>query len=83
MNRTADKGNALAELQKLMHISKKRKRWRLAIISMTLEMLQQAEEKANAVANAADWGALKRAAKHVAPANTENGVLRVLKEKLL
>ena len=43
-------------------------------------MLQQAEES-YAVANAADG--VKRAAKHVAPANTENGVLCVLKEKLL
>ena len=44
------------------------------------ELLEQAEES-YAVANAADG--VKRAAKHVAPANTENGVLRVLKEKLL
>lgn len=79
MNRTADKGNALTELQKLMHISRE-ETMAFGDNFNDIGMLQQAEES-YAVANAADG--VKRAAKHVAPANTENGVLRVLKEKLL
>lgn len=79
MNKTADKGNALAELQKLMHISKE-ETMAFGDNFNDIGMLQQAAES-YAVANAADG--VKEAAKYVAMTNTEDGVLRVLKEKLL
>ena len=79
MNPMADKGNALAGLQKMLHITKE-ETMAFGDNFNDIGMLRQAEES-YAVANAADK--VKQAAKYIAPANTENGVLRILEERLL
>lgn len=79
MNFSVDKGKALETIQQLMHID----------VSETMAfgdncndigMLRQAGES-YAVANAHPQ--LKEAAKHVAPSQEEDGVLQVIREKLL
>lgn len=79
MSKSSDKGMALAKIQELMHISKE-ETMAFGDNGNDIGMLRQAGES-YAVANARPE--VKEAAKHIAPANTEDGVLRTIKEQLL
>lgn len=79
MDLTADKGNALQYLQKQMQISKE-ETMAFGDNCNDIGMLRCAAES-YAVANAAPE--VKKAAKYIAPSNTEDGVLQILREKLL
>ena len=78
VGRGTDKGNALAQIQRRLNISKAET---MAFGDNTndMGMLKQAGES-YAVENANPL--LKEAAKHIAPKNTEDGVLQVLEQLL-
>ncbi|MDD3403912.1 MAG: HAD family hydrolase [Hespellia sp.] len=76
MDYQADKGNAIAKIQEILHISKE-ETMAFGDNHNDIGMLNHAGES-YAVANART--AVKEAAKYVAKANTEDGVLLVLKE---
>lgn len=79
MNFSVDKGSALATIQELMHISTD-ETMAFGDNCNDIGMLLRADES-YAVANAHPQ--LLEAAKHVAPPQEEDGVLQVLREKLL
>ncbi|MDO4321065.1 MAG: HAD family hydrolase [Lachnospiraceae bacterium] len=79
MNFGVDKGNALSTIQRLMKISVE-ETMAFGDNCNDIGMLRQAGES-YAVANAHPQ--LKEAAKHMAPSQEENGVLQVIREKLL
>jgi hypothetical protein len=76
---TADKGNALSSIQEMMHISVE-ETMAFGDNCNDIGMLNRAGES-YAVANANPQ--VKEAARYIAPANTEDGVIRVIQERLL
>ena len=75
MSIDADKGNAIAEIQKMMKITKE-ETMAFGDNCNDMGMLRQAGES-YAVANAHPQ--LKESAKHIAPPQSEDGVLQVLR----
>lgn len=79
MNRSADKGNALREVQRMLGVAPE-ETMAFGDNCNDIGMLQCAGES-YAVENA--HPEVKKAVKYIAPANTEDGVLRTVKERLL
>ena len=79
MNRSVDKGKAVETIQKIMKISKE-ETMAFGDNCNDIAMLLQSGES-YAVANAHPQ--LKEIAKHIAPSYAEDGVLQVIKEKVL
>lgn len=79
MNRSADKGNALREVQQMLGVTPE-ETMAFGDNCNDIGMLQRAGES-YAVANA--HPEVKKTVKYIAPANTEDGVLQTVKERLL
>lgn len=78
MNKTANKGNAIRSIQRILHISPD-ETMVFGDNHNDLEMIHSATES-YAMGNAAE--AVKKAAKHIADTNVNDGVLKVMKTLL-